>query len=464
MSRGSAGFVRDNLEAFAVAIAMALVIRHYCIEAFRIPTGSMMPSLYGDDPATRRQGDRILVDKVAYLRRDPDRWEVVVFLFPLNKGKNFIKRLVGLPDEWLHIRDGDIWTSRDEGKTWTIARKPPGARDQLFFAYYPEPPERIDAFASGGNWEAAEDWTLDEAARRFVVDAGEESRTLRFARRVVPYGGVDDGRYATRPYCGDARVSFTLDVERPGDLSVVVQEHGRRHRLVLGADGSRAVVGALDDGDEIVHEVDVRLAAGAELDVSFANVDDTLVVTIDGDTFEFPFPPGELPLTFQLENDGHGHHEIALEARGLRATLGDVSIERDVYYNARKGDTADPWKIPAGHYFMLGDNTQSSRDSREWRVDQVTLQSGETIRWDRSNDGFSNPHAGNWEDDEVVVIAPDIDGLVRRFRGDEVVDWKTEVDWPFVPRGHLIGRAFCIFWPIYVPPLYTGPTRVNLIR
>jgi len=73
-------FIRDNIEAFAVAIAMALVIRHYCIEAFRIPTHSMKPTLYGDHVGadrTRRHGDRILVDKFVYQRRDPRRYEVL---------------------------------------------------------------------------------------------------------------------------------------------------------------------------------------------------------------------------------------------------------------------------------------------------------------------------------------------------------------------------------------------------
>ena len=110
-------FIRDNIEAFAIAIAMALVIRHYSVEAFRIPTGSMMPTLYGngklDEQGRRRHGDRILVDKFSWMRDDPERWQVAVFQYPLNRNKNFIKRIVGMPDEWFAIADGDIWTSKD---------------------------------------------------------------------------------------------------------------------------------------------------------------------------------------------------------------------------------------------------------------------------------------------------------------------------------------------------------------
>ncbi|MHC4608379.1 MAG: signal peptidase I [Planctomycetota bacterium] len=462
MTRSAAAFVRDNLEAFAVAIAMALVIRHYCIEAFRIPTGSMMPSLYGDDPVTRRQGDRILVDKFAYLRREPRRWEVVVFLFPLNKGKNFIKRLVGLPDEWLHIRRGDIWTSTDEGKTWAIRRKPPGARDQLLFPYYPQPPEDPAVFEKGGNWETEKSWSVDEGAGLYEVDAGGEDELLKFLRQVVPSRGVDNGM-PREPYCGDVRVSFDLEVARGGVLTVGLREHGQRHRLVLGANESYAVIAGADG--EVRHPLDVRLAAGSNHAVSFANVDDTLVVDLDGDVFEFEFPPRPLPDSNEPSfRETEDYHEITLGARGLKATLRDVCIDRDVYYNANKKDTVSPWKIPADHFFVLGDNTRSSRDSREWRVDVAKMRNGDIVRWDASPSDAYHPSPGGWDDDELVVISPDIDGLVRRFQASDVVDIESNIAWPFVPRKHLIGRAFCIFWPIYIPPLYTRQTRVNLIR
>ncbi|MHC4819759.1 MAG: signal peptidase I, partial [Planctomycetota bacterium] len=169
MTRGTASFFRDNLEAFAVAIAMALVLRHYCIEAFRIPTKSMMASLLGDDGARRRHGDRILVDKFVAMRRDPRRGEVWVFQYPLNRNRNFIKRVAGLPNEWLRIVDGDLWVSTDEGATWAIQRKPEGIREQLFFPYYPRPVDNPDAFAGKENWELGAGWRVSEREGIFKI-------------------------------------------------------------------------------------------------------------------------------------------------------------------------------------------------------------------------------------------------------------------------------------------------------
>ena len=65
-----------------MAIAMALFLKHFVIEAYKIPSGSMQPTLIGDEDADIK--DRILVDKLSYAFRDPRRWEVAVFRYPLD--------------------------------------------------------------------------------------------------------------------------------------------------------------------------------------------------------------------------------------------------------------------------------------------------------------------------------------------------------------------------------------------
>jgi signal peptidase I len=467
VTRGTASFFRDNLEAFAVAIAMALVLRHYCIEAFRIPTKSMMPSLLGDDPVRRRHGDRILVDKFVAMRRDARRYEVWVFQYPLNRNRNFIKRVAGLPGEWLRIVDGDLWASTDEGSTWAIQRKPRGAQEQLFFPYYPKPVDRPEAFADKENWERGPGWRVSEREGIFKVDArGNGATKLRFAHQVLPYPDVD---LTSKPYAGDVRVRFDLAVERAGRLTLYLTEHGRKHRLVLGKDESHAVI-VRRENREHRFPVDVRLEDGETVCVSFSNVDDALVIEIDGDTVEIPFPdPGTEPDEPRLYGDGvEWKHEIALEAQGLAATLTDLRIDRDVYYNA---DTPDPrkiWKIPEDHFFMLGDNTQSSKDSRRWEVNQAQYQNGDVVIWEAPGDSDvpGQPYAARPDGDEdpILRVAADVDGLVRYVDSREVKRFRRGVSHPFVSRDHMIGRAFAIFWPIHLGPLYKGPSRVNLIR
>ena len=118
---------RENLECFAGAIVMALILKFFVIEAYKIPTGSMQPTLMGDEGSGVL--DRILVDKLSYVFRDPARWEIVVFKYPLDLSKNYVKRLIGLPGERLAVADGNLWRSTDGTASslrgeWEILQKP----------------------------------------------------------------------------------------------------------------------------------------------------------------------------------------------------------------------------------------------------------------------------------------------------------------------------------------------------
>ncbi|MFT5080210.1 MAG: signal peptidase I, partial [Planctomycetota bacterium] len=84
---------RDNIEAILMAIVMAIVLKYFIVEAYRIPTGSMQPTLMGN--SATGVYDRILVDKFTPVLRDPLRFETWVFRYPLDQSKNYVKRVVG---------------------------------------------------------------------------------------------------------------------------------------------------------------------------------------------------------------------------------------------------------------------------------------------------------------------------------------------------------------------------------
>jgi len=105
--------VREYIEALLTAALIALVIRTFVIEAFKIPSGSMIPTL--------SIGDHIFVNKFVYgfriplttIRffpfRGPKRGEVIVFVYPVDQSKDFIKRVVGVPGDRIHY-DGTTIT------------------------------------------------------------------------------------------------------------------------------------------------------------------------------------------------------------------------------------------------------------------------------------------------------------------------------------------------------------------
>jgi hypothetical protein len=304
------------------------------------------------------------------------------------------------------------------------------------------------------------------------VDTREKA-ALRFLDEIVPYqseGIWGDVRIGSSRAAGDLRVRFDLRVERAGTLAVVLTEHGLAHRLVLGPDGSKAVI-ALSEEDERAYPIDARLKDGMELSVSFANVDDTLLVDLDGDVdlhraIEFPASEaGPQP--------GKARNRVMLEAEALKATITGIRIDRDVHY-----DSDGEWRIPEDHYFMLGDNTSASKDSRKWYVAEAYLRDKTVVRWEQGRDQppgdvpgqpdadfeFGGPDPPPGFEDMVIEVKADVDGLVRRFHTRDVVDLKTGVPYGFVSRDHLVGRAFAIFFPIYVWPVLKAPTRVGLIR
>ncbi|MGD9045933.1 MAG: signal peptidase I [Desulfobacterales bacterium] len=108
--------LRENIEAILVAIVIALFIRTFVVQAFKIPSGSMKQTL--------QIGDHILVNKfiygikIPYLRKTivplkkPRRGDIVVFKYPVDPDKDFIKRVVGIPGDEIEIRDKQLFVNK----------------------------------------------------------------------------------------------------------------------------------------------------------------------------------------------------------------------------------------------------------------------------------------------------------------------------------------------------------------
>ena len=111
----SKSLVREYGEAVIVAVLLALVIRAFVVQAFTIPSGSMMDTLL--------IGDYILVNKFLYGAevpftdyhlpglRDPRRGDIVVFKYPNDESRDFIKRIVAVGGDRIQVRDNRVFVN-----------------------------------------------------------------------------------------------------------------------------------------------------------------------------------------------------------------------------------------------------------------------------------------------------------------------------------------------------------------
>lgn len=166
--------LRDWTEALIVAAVLALIIRTFLVQAFKIPSGSMEDTLL--------IGDHLLVNKFIYgtelpfsdepllAIRQPERGDIIVFEFPEDKDKSyfkrrdFIKRVIGLPGDTVEIRDKNVFINGKRYITSEAVYKDgnliPGPRDNM-------PPVKVPPdsyFVMGDN----RDRSYDSRFWRFV--------------------------------------------------------------------------------------------------------------------------------------------------------------------------------------------------------------------------------------------------------------------------------------------------------
>ena len=116
--------MRELFEAVVVALILAFFIRTFFVQAFKIPSGSMLPTL--------QIGDHLLVNKLLYGLRvpivgtryfdffEPERGDIIVFVYPGDPSKDYIKRVVGVPGDVLEMRqkklfrNGELVDEEDE--------------------------------------------------------------------------------------------------------------------------------------------------------------------------------------------------------------------------------------------------------------------------------------------------------------------------------------------------------------
>lgn len=454
------GKLRENIESIAIAIALAFAIRYFVIEAFKIPTGSMAPTLLGEhkdvkcpncgwffyadrnteialcpncqaetnismycsacndrirynwpawlwrkgtcpkcqitipwsDLSNRvlHGGNRILVNKFWYKFKNPERWDVMVFIYPLydltckgcytqlpdtewseglrcprcgstrfsKKKKNYIKRLVGLPGEKLQIINGDIYIND------RIQRKPQKIQDTLWLpvynSHYPAKDENTPLWIAD-----SKAWKIDKESLilNTISDGNSPVSMVTFGRKISDQNGYNRG---SNSEMGDIKISFDVTPSKGSHYLELALERNQDVFTAIIPTSDVDKKGRLTKSGNVVLEKDIHLQTGQKHTIEFSHVDRIVSLRIDDkEVFSFDNDDGTVPAPRPFDvsriHFGGGH---------VHATFENIKIFHDIYYtnlSPNAWGTEQPIQLGEKDYFMLGDNSRNSNDSRVWK-------------------------------------------------------------------------------------------------
>ncbi len=529
MTDNSETNVVDTLQSLIVAFALAMTVRSFVTEGFVIPTGSMAPTLLGahirwQSPITGygfaadagpilehlkmagsqgqgtamrvpralwdpmlsvtqpvlarstgelydsiRMGDRVLVLKFLYAFLDPQRWDVVVFknpTDPVGDTQNYIKRLVGLPNEQLLLIDGDVWTAPLGAplKDFHVERKPEHVQRAVWQPVYdsdfiPTDMQKLQA-AFKRAWEGppwiGDGWDLTTRIYRWPQSTATELRWAEAKRHINDWNAYNLWRPNVINYAvSDLRVAAMIEADSPEALTTEFRMTARGHVFTWAIGGGKATLSIRHmESQELVAQKEFSFptpSRGAPCEVEFWHVDQCMGLWLNGTELgSLPYdswtPEDRIRFSFfgrtveQYAQDPVATQppppEIAWKFDGSAVSLHRVRLDRDLYYRpaflnpgdqfetngehvvglAFATDIGHPAQLKADQFLMLGDNSAASRDGRMW----------------------GRPHP--------------------------IVTQELGVSDPFVvPRDLLLGKAWCVYFPAPLPVVYPDGTEGKAI-
>ena len=461
---------KENLEAIVVAYLMALFIRCFFVEVFQIPTGSMEPTLSGnavvewDDPETGKAlmkilgGDRIIASKVFHAVAGIERYDVIIFRFPLNLSRVFIKRVVGLPGEELAIFEGNLYF-RPVGSSgpFAIARKPLKKQRGI---WVPVTQHQDGHPYPGDNFLERKDlatlWTLPAEDDRIVItESGLSVASIKPDATIsFPYqesiqndediDRVDDLMIETEIEPSGTSGTFTLRVlNRYGKFSLEMTPDAGgilNWEPSAGAVVSRPLSGTM-------------LTPGKRQRLTLMVYDGLCRAELDGaELASIEFLKNATDAESLIRAGRRNTASVEFSTRGLPFLMTDLQFRRDIHYRPKQGASNidegvnNAVTIPPGKYIVMGDNTNGSHDSRGWRRYEIPLKDGRTIVCE------SLEYKLDLEKPGVVTIVADEHGNAHTLDKNEIGGPIPLEDiggepFRFIPRANIIGTGFLVWWP-----------------
>ncbi len=463
--------IKDHVEMIIVAFIMALVIRCFFVEVFKIPTGSMEPTLMGNHQARAYGGDRIMVNKFHYLFDSVDRFDVVVFRYPLNITRNFIKRAVAVGPEYVKFRRGDIYTADEKEGTFKIARKDLATQQSLWI---PLPATRN--VPHGGDildhWQLVSSGDVSGNPNHVRLSAKkDEPAKLRFKKGIVDAPVIPEGGNGRHHTVKDLKITATISNCSSEDRADFTLYDGAwRFQLQLNGDGTSElyIENRAADRDRSFSLPEMSgVFQGGQHTIEFFVYDGYCGVLLDGE---------RLVRKTYRENHGDFSSEeyMGVGKPVVRVREGAVNVNRlglfrDIYYwwgkpsNSNFGRDTEPVFVPKDRVIVIGDNVNSSRDSRKWKQKVITLKNGQQFYVDLGNWKKRERRSGSpywwYQKGPKLRMLVDRNGNPLRtdeVNGETIDNEKTRSKaFKFIRTELIVGKALWVWWPY---------TRIKVIR
>ncbi len=348
--------------ATVVLLVVGLLVKWGVVDGYEVRGNSMAPMLRDLDSGA----DKIMVFKRHFDLFPPARFDLVVFdrdaaMGDGAAGDRFVKRVAGFPGESVLIDGGDLFLTRPNDPPGTVHRAersiPLLLEMQREVARLdPKEPGAFEVPSTariGAEVELAADGA-DRSMIRYLSflrdDWADENGHLKEGANMVNDVSLHFGVRVTK-----TRTIVAVELREAADTFVLRLSDRDPARLTRQQGSRREEV-------EFDPAVSSRLEVGRTHDVQFLNVDNRLIVLVDGRVVT--------DVTYDRNHEVAGlpGNEPALGIEQGEAAFSDVVVGRDVFYTEHDcvyGVRA-PYKIPAGSYFLLGDNSINSRDSRHF--------------------------------------------------------------------------------------------------